>query len=68
MKTLVYVSLTVIIMLSFLSVNSKCYAQELSTEEWRTQRIQELDKELKLNDKQEEQIRKIYKICTKNYL
>lgn len=60
MKTAMYVSLTVIIMLSFLSVNSKCYSQELSTEEWITQRIKELDKELKLNDKQEEQIRKIY--------
>ncbi len=60
MKTVVYVSLAVIVMLAFLSVNSKCYAQELSTEEWITQRITELDKELKLNDKQEEQIRKIY--------
>ncbi|HUT63417.1 MAG TPA: hypothetical protein VMZ04_05615, partial [Anaerolineae bacterium] len=60
MKTVMYLSLTVIVMLVFLSVHSDCYAQEPDIKEQVDLRIKALDKELNLNDTQAEQIRKIY--------
>ncbi len=60
MKTALTVSWTLLIILVFISVNSKCYTQEQSINERVNIRIKELDKELNLNDKQEKQIRKIY--------
>lgn len=60
MKNLLTTSRTLLILLIIISVSSISYAQELSIDEQVNLRIKELDKVLNLNDKQEEEIMKIY--------
>ena len=60
MENVFKISRALLILLVFISVNSKCYTQEQNINERVNLRIKELDNELNLNDKQEEQIGKIY--------
>jgi len=60
MKNVLTISLALLILFVFISLSSKCYAQEQNFDEQINLYIKELNKELNLNDKQEEQIRKIY--------
>ena len=60
MENLFKIIRTLLILLVFISVNSKCYTQEQNINERVNLRIKELNNELNLNDKQEEQIGKIY--------
>jgi len=60
MENVFKISRALLIFLVFISVNSKCYTQEQNINERVNLRIKELDNELNLNDKQEEQIGKIY--------
>ena len=60
MKNLLTTSRTLLILLLIISVSSISYTQEQSIEEQINLRIKELDKVLNLNDKQEEEVRKIY--------
>ena len=60
MKNVLTISLTLLILFVFISLSSKCYTQEQNLDEQINLYIKELDEELNLNDKQEEQIRKIY--------
>lgn len=60
MKNLLTISRTLLILLIIISVSSISYTQEQSIEEQINLRIKELDKVLNLNDKQEEEIMKIY--------
>ena len=60
MKNLLTTGRTFLILLIIISVSSISYTQEQSIEEQINLRIKELDKVLNLNDKQEEEIMKIY--------